>query len=76
MPTTRRFRLEVDCDNAAFADEPFTELAAVLRRVADRLDNARGREFTDFEFSGVRDTNGNRCGHVSVKLKRSKLKAA
>lgn len=73
--TSKVFKLTVDCKNAAFDDDPWAELAAILRRVADKLDNARGRAFGPFDFPGVRDTNGNRVGSACVKLSRGRVQS-
>lgn len=52
------FRVEIETDNAAFGDEK-GELARILRRLADRLDDGadRGRCF---------DLNGNVVGRWAL----------
>lgn len=55
-----RFNLSsIDCDNAAFEEEPASELARCLRAVADAV--------ADGDTSGsVRDINGNTVGSWAV----------
>lgn len=53
------FKLEFKTDSAAFLDDPMTEPANVLRRVALRIDYG--------ETSGiVRDSNGNTIGSFEL----------
>lgn len=58
MPT---FRLQIKCDNAAFADDGIeTEVARILRRVAADVAEQGDR-------SGVcMDANGNRVGSYTL----------
>lgn len=52
-----KFTVEIECDNAAFADWPGLEVARILRDVANRVDgDAEGTHGT------CRDANGNRVG--------------
>lgn len=48
--------------NAAFEDEPSTEIARILREVAKRIEDG------DFPEGNtpVRDINGNKCGFFSL----------
>lgn len=52
-------RITIDTGNAAFEDEPASEIARILRKIAE-----------DFESGAqptlVRDSNGNRVGEVVV----------
>ncbi len=51
-----RFLVEIDCDNAAFEDDPTHEVVRLLRQIVRRLEKdgeSRG---------GLRDVNGNSCG--------------
>ncbi len=51
-----RFEIHIRSDNAAFADEPMTELARILREQAEKLEQYG-------ECSEVlRDINGNAVG--------------
>lgn len=54
-----RHTIIIETYGAAFDDAPATEIARILREMADRI-----------EFHGVlpvpRDINGNKCGSVSV----------
>lgn len=53
------FKLEFKTDNAAFLDDPMTEPANVLRRVALRIEYG--------ETSGiVKDSNGNTIGSFEL----------
>jgi hypothetical protein len=51
----RRFELKFDCENAAFEGDPETEVARILRNIAEKV--AMG-----FEQGAVYDINGNRVG--------------
>ena len=59
------FKLEIETGNAAFDDAPASEIARILRHLADRLENEgaprRGNAFT------LRDYNGNRVGWARAK---------
>lgn len=52
------FRIEIDTANDAFADQPATELARILREIAERVEAGDLPEFP------VRDANGNTVGRV------------
>jgi hypothetical protein len=58
-----RFTINMTCDNAAFEDNPEREVARILRRIADRLD-----QFIDIEptWHTIFDTNGNDVGRWSL----------
>jgi hypothetical protein len=59
--TDVEFTLNIDCDNAAFGDEPENEIIRLLNEVAERL----GRGF----YSGkVRDVNGNTVGDFDLEV--------
>lgn len=53
-------QIRIETGNAAFDETPATEIARILRKLAD-----------DFETSGepsptLRDLNGNACGEVQI----------
>jgi hypothetical protein len=52
--------LTIETINAAFDDAPALEVAAILRRLADRLDAG------DRPPERMHDTNGNACGRCYV----------
>ena len=52
----------LETGNAAFEDEPATEIARILRDLADKFD--RGEAHGD--SMPLRDINGNRCGAVVI----------
>ncbi|MCQ4311725.1 hypothetical protein NAV33_07425 [Pseudomonas stutzeri] len=54
-------RINIETGNSAFEDEPATEVARILRKLADQFENG------DFPQT-VRDINGNLCGEVIVSL--------
>lgn len=58
MPET--WTITIETGNAAFEDSPTTELARILRDLADRL------ERDGIPPEHLRDINGNRVGHVTV----------
>jgi len=55
--------LAIETDNAAFAEESGTEVARMLRALADRLD---GRDLLPGEAGNLLDINGNTVGHFTV----------
>lgn len=57
MPTSRRFKLEVRMDNAAFEDE--YELGRILRDIANKVDS-------DYKSGHAIDTNGNSVGRWAI----------
>lgn len=60
-----KFTLEIDCDNAAFADCWRTEVATILEnQVVPRLLNGG----IDPTFLTLRDTNGNVVGEAVLKV--------
>jgi hypothetical protein len=51
-----RFLVEIECDNAAFEDDPACEVANMLRKVARAVEK-------DGKWDGrLADSNGNICG--------------
>jgi hypothetical protein len=53
------FNVKISTGNAAFEDNAGTELARILRELADKLDNG--------ETTGIlRDYNGNRVGEYGT----------
>jgi hypothetical protein len=59
-----RFKLHIDTDNDAFSDESSTEIARILRDLADDLDGT-GEIGEDYSEK-LRDYNGNTVGRASV----------
>lgn len=51
-----RFVVTIDCDNAAFEDDPSCEVANILRQVV------RAVEKDGSQGGGLADSNGNTCG--------------
>lgn len=56
-----KFKLNIDCDNAAFQDDASHEVARILRELADRVEISGGQPLSDFNLY---DTNGNRVGEA------------
>lgn len=56
-----KFIVEINCDNAAFAEHPSNEVAGMLDDLAKRV---RGTDPADYENDPfiIRDINGNRVG--------------
>jgi hypothetical protein len=52
-----QFKLTIECDNAAFDDEPCFEVARILREAAERILN-----MGTIDHGVIRDINGNRVG--------------
>jgi cytochrome c-type biogenesis protein CcmH/NrfF len=54
-----KFTLTIECDNAAFADNPGIEVAEILRRqVIEQLDQG-------YQAIYLVDSNGNRASYAS-----------
>ena len=47
------FRLDIDCDNAAFEEDPTAEVARILRRLADLLGTRPIYPLCDLNGNGV-----------------------
>lgn len=52
--------ITIQCDNAAFSENPGGEVARILRRYADDIDGMEPEE------TKLRDINGNTVGKVEV----------
>ena len=62
------FRLVICTDNAAFSgDDHGPELARILHRIAQRLDDSGA--IPDGIDGSVTDINGNRCGYYSADMR-------
>lgn len=68
---SERHIIAIETGNAAFDDSPVSEIARILRAMADRIEETG-------IFPVPRDINGNRCGSVtSVVIEtREELKNA
>ena len=55
--------IEVEMNNAAFGDAPTLELARILRKLADDIEQSR--ELRDLPL--LRDINGNTVGWIDVR---------
>ncbi len=53
-------KLFIETDNAAFADQPATELARILRALAKHIERDPAR------YIVLRDVNGNKVGECSI----------
>jgi hypothetical protein len=51
-----KFKIEIDCGNAAFEDDATGEVARILRSLADRLERGMAASFP------LHDFNGNKVG--------------
>lgn len=60
-----RFTLTIDCDNAAFADDPGREVATMLKTAAVRIGSGTDEFAPGADFT-VRDGNGNTVGRWQV----------
>lgn len=59
-----KVKIEIDCDNAAFADAPPEfELGRILRDIADQGEDHGVDGIKVF----IRDVNGNKVGTVTVE---------
>ena len=59
----RKFTVNIRCDNAAFDDAPESEIARILRDIADKLESDGASGF----FETIRDINGNDVGRHALK---------
>lgn len=64
---SKEFRLVIELENAAFEDEAGSnfELARILRKYADRIENGA----VGFATENVRDVNGNTVGSYAIKTR-------
>lgn len=56
-----RFVVTIDCDNAAFEDDPSCEVANLLRKVV------RAVEKDGSQCGRLSDSNGNTCGSYTYE---------
>jgi len=56
-----RITIEIETVNAAFDDEPASEIARILRDLAEQF------ESFGLPHSKLRDVNGNVCGRVEIE---------
>ena len=59
---TERLTLFIETGNAAFDDNPATELARILRCYALGLENGTA----DIDYFPLRDINGNKVGEAQI----------
>jgi hypothetical protein len=62
-----KFRIEIDCDNAAFDDDRNGELATILTRVAERLSDGLRLSSRPERATALQDSNGNTVGFVWIE---------
>jgi hypothetical protein len=62
--TVTTFRIEIETDNAAFADHAPSEVARILRALADKLDHCHGLP----GYVPLHDLNGNKVGFAQEEL--------
>jgi len=64
--TEQTFTAEIDVRGAAFEEVPGSELARILRKLADRIES----ESAGVHGAALLDVNGNRCGSWSWEVSR------
>lgn len=65
------FTVCMKTDNAAFADYGTgAELARILRKLADELEPASGRDLLELDQGALHDANGNGVGHWTYDGRR------
>lgn len=57
-----RFKVTIDCDNAAFGDDPAIEVARILRELSQEVDD--GTPVPPRGAKRLHDFNGNRVGEA------------
>ena len=58
-----KFTLYIKCDGAAFDETPASEIARILRSVADKIEAEGPSGF----YETIRDINGNDVGRHALK---------
>jgi len=58
-----KIEITIETGNAAFDDEPATEIARILRKLADRFE----RDGALPDGLPLQDANGNTCGRVWIQ---------
>ena len=70
MAASKTFHLNIHTGNAAFEDDPFLELARILRKIANNLETS-DRQWVSRDGSlmsqTIRDFNGNDVGRYALK---------
>lgn len=61
-----KITIEINCDNAAFEDNPPEEVARILSRLVCALEDADSDALPEFDGDVLYDSNGNRVGTVDV----------
>lgn len=57
--TAMTFKLQIDCDNAAFSDNPLEEVGRILKELSEKIDaNEHGK---------IYDYNGNKVGFYKLE---------
>ena len=57
-------KLNIHMSNDAFVDNETQEVARILRKLADKIEESRW--LVPGKFSNLHDYNGNICGHVFI----------
>lgn len=65
----KRFTLTIDLENDAFQESPGIEVARILRRVADKVEDGgtTGQRKSQAQ-ENIRDINGNKCGQFELRF--------
>lgn len=58
-----KFLLHIECDNAAFEDDPLTEIARILKTEAEKM--VRFAPESDWDDT-LLDLNGNKVGRARI----------
>lgn len=63
-----RITITINTGNAAFDDEPATEIARILREIAASMERDGTPSLVELQDGTflVRDINGNKCGEVDI----------
>lgn len=56
--------IKINCDNAAFEENPIYELTRILFVITRMLEN---HSIADLDNTKLRDCNGNTCGTIEIK---------
>lgn len=56
-----KIEITIETANSAFEDEPATEIARILRKLADEFET-----YGHAQFSKFYDINGNICGGITI----------
>jgi hypothetical protein len=61
-----KYSIQIDCDNAAFEEDAYAEIARILKDEIESLENRIDRRLSTRWSNPLFDVNGNRVGIAKV----------